>query len=37
MRNAKCGVNGNGKGNRNDNGLNRKGHQERKGRQKLFL
>jgi hypothetical protein len=33
MRNAKCGMKGNGKG----NDLNRKGRQERKERQKLFL
>jgi len=45
MRNAKCGMNdnsnnkSNGNGNGNDNGkdLNRKGRQERKGRQRLVL
>jgi len=35
MRNAKCGMNGNGKGNGKD--LNRKGRKERKGRQRLVL
>jgi hypothetical protein len=33
MRNAKCEINGNGKG----KDLNRKGRQERKGRQRLVL
>jgi hypothetical protein len=33
MRNAECGMNDNGKG----KDLNRKGRQERKGRQRLFL
>jgi hypothetical protein len=37
--NADCGVNGNSKSKGNGNGkdLNRKGRQERKGRQRLFL
>jgi hypothetical protein len=47
VRNAECGVNGNGNSNGNSNGngkgngkgkdLNRKGRKEHKGRQRLIL
>jgi len=37
MRSAKCGMKANGNGNSKGKDLNRKGRQERKGRQRMFL